>query len=141
MRRALGKKGVAALFDSLIFLSVVATVSIALLSSFVPHDVPTERSNVDDVHAVLLRCTLPVSEGKNVTMLEAVASSDRLTPKMEQLASSTLSELMPTTSWRWSLRSTQLSFVMGEELPVGCDIHASTIAVGDGALILQAWKE
>lgn len=141
MIRTLDKKGMAALFDSLIFLSVVATVSIVLLSSFAPQaDVPIGHSNVDDVHAVLLRCTVPVSQGKNPTMLEAIASSNELTADMEHLASSTLSDLMPLMSWRWSFRSTQLTFVMGSDVPNGCDVYASTIGVSDGVLILQAWQ-
>lgn len=141
MMRALDKKGMAALFDSLIFLSVVATVSIVLLSSLAPQvDVPTGRSNVDDVHAVLLRCTVPVSQGKNATLLEAIASSDELTADMERLASSTLSDLMPLMSWRWSFRSTQLTFVLGSDVPGGCDVYASSIGVSDGVLILQAWQ-
>jgi hypothetical protein len=59
---------------------------------------------------------------------------------MEEMASSTLNELMPLTSWRWSYRSPQLSFVMGGDLPDGCDVHASTVDVGGGVLILQGWR-
>lgn len=141
MRRPSGKKGMAALFDSLLFLSVVATVSIVLLASFSPiDDMPAGRSDVEDIHAVLLRCTVATSYGKNATMLEAIASSDRLTPEMESLASTTLSNLMPMASWQWSYRSTQLSFALGNNVPDGCGIYASTMIVSDGVLILQAWQ-
>lgn len=144
-RRKLDNGGMAALFDSLLFLAVVAIVSIVLLSSASSRpEVPDgkESEELDAVHEVLLRCTVPVSQGKNASLMEAAVQSSVLMPEMERMISSTLDEMLPLMSWRWTFDSPQGTNVLGDEVPAGKDVYASKVTVADGvfAFTLQAWR-
>lgn len=141
----MGICGMAALFDSLIFLAVVAMVSITLLSTASLDPAAPENNGakeLDAVHEALLRCTVPVSQGKNASLMEAAMRSGTITVEMQQMVSSTLDELLPVMMWRWTFISPLGTGSMGDEVPAGQDIYASAVTVADGSYIftLQAWR-
>jgi hypothetical protein len=145
-KRKYGNGGMAALFDSLMFLAVVSIVSIVLLSSASPRpEVPDGKGaeELDAVHEVLLRCTVPVSQGKNASLMESAVQSGVLTPDVERMISSTLDELLPLMSWRWTFDSSLGTNVLGGEVPAGKDVYASKVTVADGdfTFTLQAWRQ
>jgi hypothetical protein len=140
------RDGVAALFDSLLFLAVVATVSVVLLVAASPRDGPPSAevsAELDAAHEALLRCTVPVAPGRSLPLLEAVVQGGEVPAAAEGTVVKVLGELLPAKAWRWTASTPSAVTAIGPHPPQGVDIHASVVRVpapgGEIVLTLQAW--
>jgi len=141
----LKKDGVAALFDSMVFLAVVALVSVVLLTSSIPRaELPDGKgSELDAVHETLLRCTVR-SDGNPLPLLEAVVQGGQLTEPIKQQITVTLEGLLPGKGWRWTISSSAGADHLGGDVPTGEDVFASVEKVplpsGEVTFMLEAWS-
>lgn len=140
------RDGVAALFDSLLFLAVVATVSVVLLTAASPRDGPPPASTsaeLDAVHEVVLRCTVPVASERCLPLLEAVVQGGTVPASAQRMVGEMLDELLPAMNWRWTASTPAEVTAIGPVPPSGEDIHASVVRVpapgGETVFTLQAW--
>jgi hypothetical protein len=78
MRRIKDRKGMAALFDALMFLSVMSVVSVAVLAAFTP-----DRSGDDDTQSYVQKCH---SVLLGMTLRSWSNSSQRLMPVSDAIA-------------------------------------------------------
>jgi hypothetical protein len=144
MRR--DRRGLAGLFDALIFLAIASLVSVSLLSALggqQPHrEVGSERTDI--VHEVLLRSTVADVRGNPVTIEEAFklgASGERYGGNISMV----LDLLLPGSGWQWTVETSSRSYAFGSEAvtsgPVYCSVVRAPIDGGEVVFRLQVWDQ
>jgi hypothetical protein len=131
----------AALFDALMFLTVMSVVSVTVLVAFTPvHGIDQDvQAYVEKCHAVLLSTTLrswsesserfmPVSDAIGTLLFIKKPLPDRIHSEIE----STLQGLFQpqfTAEWRCSSGEYRYVFGSGNQSAVGDDIFVSSLSV------------
>ncbi|WP_147654417.1 hypothetical protein [Methanomassiliicoccus luminyensis] len=147
MRR--DRRGMAAMFDAVMFLAVASVVSVALLGVFSAVDAPQDPAvmeRVEAAHQVLLRSTLSSSTGNNLTVMEMAATEVMYGTSQSSLdmASEALPTLIPGMEFRWEAWCGERSMTTSPaSLPGGSDVYCSMADVdmpwGKVTFRLRAW--
>lgn len=147
MRR--DRRGMAAMFDALMFLAVASIVSVALLGAFSGAAGPQDQAvqeKVEAAHLVLLRSTLAGGSGDNITVLEMTAAevADRAQGSSLDMAAEALPLLLPGMGFEWRVECGERTLVTSSSgPPAGSDIYCSQVDMGMpwGQVVfrLRAW--
>lgn len=147
MRR--DRRGVAAMFDALMFLAVASVVSVVLLGAFSGASGPQDKvvqEKVEAAHLVLLRSTLPSGSGNNITVMEMAAAEviGTRSGSSIDMASEALPLLLPGMGFLWEVGCGESSMMASSSVPPGgSDIYCSLIDAdmpwGKVTFRLKAW--
>lgn len=129
-----GKRGIAGLFDALIFLAIASVVSVALLSAFAPQTLGPlgkEQERVEAAHTVLLRSTVFDEAGNSHTVEELFKTGAVQGGEYDGRLRDVLDHLLPGMAWRWTVLSDEGAFALGttdvpgKGVPLFCSlVHA-----------------
>lgn len=138
------RRGIAGLFDALIFLAIASLVSASLIASLSAHGSSVEARNerIDTAHTVLLRSTVNDSRGNPVTIEELFKLRDS-GGSYEDHITAVLDLLLPRSGWRWSVERGEHRWTFGSgSVPEG-DVICSVLRapIGDQEVVyrLDAW--
>ena len=122
------RRGLAGLFDALIFLAIASLVSVSLLSALggLSPAGGHQSERVDAAHITLLRSTVLDEQGNQVTieelfMLKLAERVDR-----GKNITSILDLLLPGTEWRWSVQTDSQNWCFGRTTILSGPVFCST---------------
>lgn len=141
----LDRRGLAGLFDALIFLTIASLVSVSLLSALgAPSSAGDRQSErVDAAHVVLLRSTVPDAAGNQISVEEIfmlqladrVDCGDNITGMLDLL--------LPGTEWRWTVESGPHNWTFGRATvppgPVYCSVVRAPFNGSEVVYRLDCW--
>jgi hypothetical protein len=139
------RRGLAAVFDAMIFLAIVSVVAVTLLSTISPPPAGNGvEVDVEAVHNVLLRSTVTTGPGNNLTVQEAAVTSSCIDDNRNCIQQR-MAFLLPGRSWRWTVDHDGAHMVLGTPVvPEGVDVHCSIVRfdLPDGELScrLDVWR-
>lgn len=124
------RHGLTALFDALVFLTIIAVVSTTLLSFYGDYAIRDRDAKDDDVevvHQVLLRTTVVDPMGNPCAMEDLFTMEDIDTPSYSDAVRSILDLLAPGHGWRWTICRPDGEWSFGDDRPNGGDVHCSIV--------------
>jgi hypothetical protein len=125
------RRGLTALFDALVFLTIIAVVSTTLLSFYGDHvikDRDTEDNDVEVVHQVLLRTTVVDPTGNPCSLEDLFTMDDIDASFYSDTVRSILDLLAPGHGWRWTICRSDREWSIGDNRPDGGEVHCSIVS-------------
>jgi hypothetical protein len=139
------RRGLAGLFDALIFLTVASVVSVSLLSALggTSSAGSEQDERVDAVHNVLLRSTVIDGRGNPISIEEEFKLNTGDRTGLEDNISAILDLLLPGSEWRWSVEHGPRVWTFGKDIvpdgPVHCSIARAPFNGGEVVYRLDVW--
>ncbi len=143
------KDAIAALFDALVFLSIAALVSVALLSAFSGGEGRPngeQQTRVDAAHLVLLRSTVEDGDGNNHSVEELFKLNGVAGSEVRVHIETTMDLLVSGSGWRWTVTCGDFSVVYGTSTvpgagePLFCSLVRAPLDGEEMVFRLEVWN-
>jgi hypothetical protein len=143
-----GKRGIAGLFDALLFLAIVSVVSAALLSAFshqAAGPLGREQDRVEAAHTVLLRSTVVDGAGNSLSVEELFKIEAVEQGEYDVRLGGMLEHLLSGMRWCWTVQHDDHTFTIGSadlpgmDEPLFCSKVSAPLEGGEVTFRLEAW--